>query len=114
PPRRAVTGDGRHSCSLQAAGPARDRRNVGRGSGVRRSPRRSGARGQDAVAMRLALDTNRYQDLCRGEEHVVSAVESASEVWLPFVVVAELRAGFAVGSRGRANEGVLDKLLAQP
>jgi len=50
--------------------------------------------------MRLALDTNRYADLCRGNPRAVELVEAADAIWLPFVVVGELRAGFAVGSQG--------------
>ena len=46
--------------------------------------------------MRLALDTNRYTDLCRGNASVVETLELADEVWLPFIVLGELRAGFAV------------------
>lgn len=64
--------------------------------------------------MRLALDTNRYTDLCRGELSVVEAVELADEVWLPFIVVGELRAGFAVGNQGPRNEAVLRRLLLKP
>jgi tRNA(fMet)-specific endonuclease VapC len=41
------------------------------------------------VAVRLALDTNRYTDLCHGE----------------------LRAGIALGTRGAENEGVLRRFL---
>ncbi len=61
--------------------------------------------------MRLALDTNRYTDLCRGSASVVETVELADEVWLPFIVLGELRAGFAVGSRGAHNEAVLRRFL---
>lgn len=64
--------------------------------------------------MRLALDTNRYTDLCRGEASVVETVELANEVWLPFIVVGELRAGFAVGSQGSRNEAVLGRFLLKP
>ena len=64
--------------------------------------------------MRLALDTNRYTDLCRGETSVVKMVESAEEVWLPFIVVGELRAGFAVGTQGPRNEAVLRRFLMKP
>jgi tRNA(fMet)-specific endonuclease VapC len=63
------------------------------------------------VAVRLALDTNRYTDLCRGAESVVQTVEFADEVWLPFIVLGELRAGFAVGSQGSRNEAVLRRFL---
>ena len=54
--------------------------------------------------MRIALDTNRYTDLCRGEADVVDVVERAEVVYLPFIVLAELRAGFAVGKYGVENE----------
>jgi tRNA(fMet)-specific endonuclease VapC len=64
--------------------------------------------------MRLALDTNRYTDLCRGETSVVETVESAEEVWLPFIVVGELRAGFAMGTQGPRNEAVLRRFLMKP
>ena len=64
--------------------------------------------------MKLALDTNRYTDLCRGEASVVEAVEEAVEVWLPFVVVGELRAGFAAGNQGPRNEAVLRRFLLKP
>jgi len=61
--------------------------------------------------VRIALDTNRYTDLCRGEVSVVEAIERADEVFLPFIVVGELRAGFAVGSQGARNEAVLRRFL---
>jgi predicted nucleic acid-binding protein len=63
------------------------------------------------VAVRLALDTNRYTDLCRGEASVVETVERANEVFIPFVVLGELRAGFAVGNQGSRNEAVLRRFL---
>lgn len=66
------------------------------------------------MALRLALDTNRYTDLCRGDADVVTIVEHAEAVFLPFVVVAELRAGFAVGKRGAENERVLRRFLSKP
>ncbi len=64
--------------------------------------------------MRLALDTNRYTDLCAGEESVIHALEHADEVWLPFIVLGELRAGFSVGTRGPRNEAVLHRFLLKP
>jgi tRNA(fMet)-specific endonuclease VapC len=63
------------------------------------------------LAVRLALDTNRYTDLCRGTASVIETVELADEVWLPFVVLGELRAGFAVGTQGPRNEAVLRRFL---
>jgi tRNA(fMet)-specific endonuclease VapC len=64
--------------------------------------------------LKLALDTNTYVDLCRGVGRVVELVRDAEAVFLPFVVVAELRAGFALGTRGAENERVLRRFLAKP
>lgn len=61
--------------------------------------------------MRIALDTNRYVDLCRGTAATVRLVSTADSVFLPFVVVAELRAGFAFGTRTAENERVLRRFL---
>jgi tRNA(fMet)-specific endonuclease VapC len=61
--------------------------------------------------MRLALDTNRYVDFCRGAPDVVTTLENAEAVLLPFVVVGELRGGFAVGTKGASNERVLRRFL---
>ena len=61
--------------------------------------------------MRLALDTNRYVDLCRANAAVTETVEAADEVWLPFIVLGELRAGFAVGTQGQRNEAILQRFL---
>ena len=64
--------------------------------------------------MRLALDTNRYTDLCRGDAPVVEGIEAADEVWLPFIVLGELRAGFSVGTQGPRNEAILRRFLLKP
>ena len=63
------------------------------------------------MAVRVALDTNRYVDFCRGDGEVTELLETAAEVLLPFVVLGELRAGFAVGRQARANEGLLRRFL---
>jgi tRNA(fMet)-specific endonuclease VapC len=61
--------------------------------------------------MRLALDTNRYVDFCRGVTGVAETLETAEAVYLPFAVLAELRAGFAVGTHGPENERTLRRFL---
>jgi tRNA(fMet)-specific endonuclease VapC len=66
------------------------------------------------LEVRLALDTNRYTDLCRGETSVVDKIELADEIWLPFIVVGELRAGFAVGNQEPRNEAALRRFLLKP
>ena len=64
--------------------------------------------------MRLALDTNRYVDLARATEPTVSLVASADRVFLPVIVLGELRAGFAAGRRSLENEAALRRFLQKP
>ncbi len=64
--------------------------------------------------MRIALDTNRYRDLCDGDPETVTLIQEAESVHLPFVVLAELRAGFSLSRRGRENERVLQRFLMKP
>ncbi|MCA8949995.1 MAG: type II toxin-antitoxin system VapC family toxin [Planctomycetes bacterium] len=64
--------------------------------------------------MRLAIDTNRYVDLCRGDSRVVEILSRAQSLHMPFVVLAELRAGFRLGTQTRINERALQRFLAMP
>jgi len=64
--------------------------------------------------MRIALDTNRYVDFCRGVEEVLQTFRRAERIFVPFVVLAELRAGFLCGSRSQQNEQVLMRFLNSP
>ena len=61
--------------------------------------------------MRVAVDTNRYVDLCKGVVETVEVLETADVMVLPFVVLAELRAGFLLGRRQVENERALHGLL---
>ena len=64
--------------------------------------------------MKLALDTNRYTDMARGVREVVDVIEHAERVYVPVIVLAELRAGFAGGTRAAANERKLRAFLNKP
>jgi tRNA(fMet)-specific endonuclease VapC len=64
--------------------------------------------------MRLALDTNRYVDFCRGETDALERLREADRIYLPFVTLAELRAGFLWGTQARHNERVLTRFLNSP
>ena len=64
--------------------------------------------------MRLALDSNSYTDLCRGDTPTVDLVEQALAVFLPLVVLGELRAGFSLGRHGVENERTLGRFLRRP
>ena len=61
----------------------------------------------------LALDTNAYSDWQRGVLWE-SEVDQAEIVWLPFVVIAELRAGFEAGTQAGANAVILNAFLSSP
>jgi tRNA(fMet)-specific endonuclease VapC len=61
--------------------------------------------------VRVALDTNRYVDLCKGGGETVTLLEEAEAVVVPFVVLGELRAGFANGRRQAENERTLRRFL---
>ena len=66
------------------------------------------------MEVKLALDTNRYTDLCRGLAEVQRIIEEAEAVYLPFIVLGELRAGFALGKYGIENERILLQFLMKP
>ncbi|MCE9613430.1 MAG: hypothetical protein K8T26_04085 [Lentisphaerae bacterium] len=57
--------------------------------------------------MKMAIDTNRYRDFCGGLPDTVERFASADAIVLPFVTLAELRAGFQCGTVGKQNESVL-------
>jgi tRNA(fMet)-specific endonuclease VapC len=63
--------------------------------------------------VRVAFDTNRYVDFGRGVVESVTLFEEAELVVLPFIVLAELRAGFAHGSRPGENERMLRYFLLE-
>ncbi len=61
--------------------------------------------------MKLALDTNSYVDFCKGDEKAVAVIQTADQIFLPFITLAELRAGFLVGSQTKENEKILTRFL---
>ena len=64
--------------------------------------------------MNVALDTNAYSDFMRGERDRVRVVRSARSLFLPLIVLGELRAGFAAGNQKLANAANLQRFLASP
>ncbi len=61
--------------------------------------------------MRIAIDTNRYVDFARGLPEAAERFRHADEILVPFVVLGELRAGFAGGARSGHNEANLARFL---
>lgn len=64
--------------------------------------------------MRVALDTNGYVDLCKGAADTARILATSESVFMPFAVIAELRAGFAFGRKSAENERVLRRFLMKP
>ena len=63
------------------------------------------------MAVRIAIDTNRYRDFCANDPLAVDRLQTAEQIFLPFVVLAELRAGFLCGIRTHQNESTLNRFL---
>ena len=64
--------------------------------------------------MRILLDTNRLTDVLRGDRETVVLVEQSVEVWVPFITMGEIKAGFLGGNRSQNNENLLQRFLQQP
>jgi tRNA(fMet)-specific endonuclease VapC len=64
--------------------------------------------------MKILVDSNRYRDFCEGIPEVVDIFRRAIEIHIPFVVVAELRAGFACSTKSLENERILTRFLHRP
>lgn len=64
--------------------------------------------------MRIVVDTNRYRDFCEGVPEAVERFRSAAQIMVPFVTLAELRAGFLAGTEAGSNVRVLAVFLIRP
>lgn len=60
--------------------------------------------------MNIALDTNAYCDFQRGNRWL-EGIQEAQRVIIPYIVLAELRAGFLQGNRNLQNEARLERFL---
>lgn len=59
----------------------------------------------------ILLDTNAYTELCRGSREILSIVQHADVIAFNPVVLAELSAGFALGSKESKNRKLLGEFL---
>jgi predicted nucleic acid-binding protein len=62
--------------------------------------------------MKYVFDTSTYSELLRGHSGVAEVLKTATEVFIPHVVVAELQYGFWLGSKRQDNEKLLGRFLA--
>jgi tRNA(fMet)-specific endonuclease VapC len=59
----------------------------------------------------LCLDTNAYSAHQRGDAFAVQLMAAVDELWIPAVVLGELRSGFLKGNKGASNELHLQRFL---
>jgi tRNA(fMet)-specific endonuclease VapC len=63
------------------------------------------------MAIRLALDGNRYSDFCRGDPAAIGVLDNAEIIAFPFIVLGELRGGFRSGVHNLKNERTLAEFI---
>ena len=63
--------------------------------------------------MRVAVDTGRLMDLLTGDAALADLLGTCDEVWIPLVVLAEIKAGFYGGAQRQRNEILLQRLLGK-
>lgn len=63
--------------------------------------------------MKILIDSNRFIDFCAGEPDVLDVFEQADLLVVPFIVLAEIRAGGLAVKRGEAQVRILNELVQQ-
>ncbi len=63
--------------------------------------------------MRMVIDTSRLIDLMRGVREVRERLEYADEIFIPYISLAELRAGFLISKTADKEERLLQHFLNQ-
>ena len=74
----------------------------------------AGRKDQTAKVTAVVLDTNGYAALFAGEPTTVRLLSAAQEIHLPLIVLGELLAGFAAGTRVQKNRDDLARFMASP
>src|SRR5665213_1669702 len=62
--------------------------------------------------MKYLFDTTTYSHMLKGNKVVADILKSAETIFLPSVVIAELRYGFMLGARQEENEKLLSRFVA--
>lgn len=66
------------------------------------------------MALKYAIDTNAYSTFNRGGHGLDRFINKDNEIFVPLIVIGELRAGFKIGRQEQANESLLDDFLDLP
>lgn len=62
----------------------------------------------------LCIDTNAYSAYRRSKAEILTVISAASHLWVPAVVLGELRFGFVNGNQNVRHELELGRFLASP
>jgi tRNA(fMet)-specific endonuclease VapC len=62
----------------------------------------------------FTLDTSAYSAFNRGDRRLIGWFREDNEIVVPRIVIGELLAGFAAGSKRKQNEALLQKFLDSP
>jgi predicted nucleic acid-binding protein len=62
--------------------------------------------------MKYLFDTTTYSHLLKGHKVVANILKDAETVFMPNVVIAELRYGFRLGTKQEENERLLTRFVA--
>ena len=64
--------------------------------------------------MSYIIDTSAYSSFFKGDSKLKSYFKPDSNIYVPLVVIGELRAGFAAGTKPDYNEKYLQQFLDKP
>ncbi|HLB59933.1 MAG TPA: type II toxin-antitoxin system VapC family toxin [Bdellovibrionota bacterium] len=64
--------------------------------------------------MIILIDTNRIVDFFKGVEETNQIINKSERIYVSFITLGELRAGFLSGKKGFENEKLLIQLLNSP
>lgn len=64
--------------------------------------------------MKYVVDTNAYSTFFKGDDRFRKYFEQASIMYVPLVVIGELRGGFNAGTKADYNEKYLQRFLDKP
>jgi len=64
--------------------------------------------------VRILIDTNCYRDILADVFGIAQSSRRADRIYIPFIALAELRAGFRGGRHASANEAALVRFLNRP
>lgn len=66
------------------------------------------------MALKLVIDTSAYSGFKKGDESLRPFITTQNNLFVPVIVLGELRSGFAAGSKQTENERSLQLFLSYP